>query len=424
MDERATGRRRTHRTVPVVKRGVETRVVAADLLTRILDEGAYSNVVIRTGTRDLQPRDAAFVQVLVYTAIRYLLRIDRTIETYARRDVDATVLPVLRIAVGEILFTDGDDYAAVDSAVEATRAVGAPRASGFVNGLLRTVVRRGEPALPGGDEGEALRYGVAPWLYRNLVDTYGEDATGRFLAASNEAARVGVRVRGDDAPGTPADGIAGAYLLDDVAEHRRAIADGDLAVADPSSTAVALALAPQPGDHVLDLAAAPGGKTLHLWDLMEGDGLLVAMDVHMRRAATARRRLERLGADVHWVIGDAATPPFAPASFDRILLDAPCTGLGTLRRRPEIRHRLRPGSAAASADTQRRMLEAAVTLLRPGGRLVYSVCTITPEETVGVVAGTGATPPDGLPGTELGGGILLAPHLTGSDGMFIAVIDA
>jgi 16S rRNA (cytosine967-C5)-methyltransferase len=407
-----------------VKRGVETRVVAAGLLTRILDEGAYSNVVIRTGTRDLQPRDAAFVQALVYTAIRYLRRIDRTIETYANRDVDATVLPVLRIAIGEILFTDGDAYAAVDSAVEAARAVGAPRASGFVNGLLRTVVRRGEPPLPDGDEGEALRYGVPPWMYRGLVDTYGTDDTDRFLATSNEPAIVGVRLRGGEEPGTPVDGIPGAYLLDDVSLHRAAIAGGDLAVADPSSTAVALALEPRPGDRVLDLAAAPGGKTLHLWDLMEGEGLLVAMDLHMRRAATARRRLERLGADVHWIIGDATKPPLAPASFDRILLDAPCTGLGTLRRRPEIRHRLRPGSAAASAASQRAMLDAAVSLLRPGGRLVYSVCTISPEETVGVVAGTGSRPPSALPGMEIGGGILLAPHLTGSDGMFIAVIDA
>jgi len=406
-----------------MKRGVEARVVAATLLQRILNEGAYSNVVIRTGTRDLEQRDGAFVQRLVYATLRYLLRIDRTIGAFASRTVDESVRSVLRIGVAEILFTDDDDYAAVDSAVEAVRALGIPRAAGFVNGVLRTVIRRGEPALPPGSAGDALRYGVPLWLYENLVAAYGEDGASSFLAASNEPANVGVRDRSGVKPGAPVEGIADAYLVDNVATYRNEIDEGRLAVADPSSTAVAAALEPRAGDRILDLAAAPGGKTLHLWDLIGGVGTLVAMDRHPRRAATAKRRLDRFGAHASWVVGDATAPPFVPASFDRILLDAPCTGLGTLRRRPEIRHRLKRGSAAELGRLQRRMIEAATALLRPGGRLVYSVCTITPEETGVVVAGLGSRPPDGLPGVEVGGGILLAPHLTGSDGMFIAVVD-
>jgi len=406
-----------------MKRGVEARSVAAALLHRILDEGAYSNVVIRTGTQDLEHRDAVFVQRIVYAAIRYLTRIDRTIEVFASRPVDDAVRSVLRIGVAEVLFTDGDDYAAVDSAVEAVRAVGAPRAAGFVNGVLRAVVRGGEPELPSGAEGEALRFGIPPWLYEDVVDAYGVEDAAAFLAASNEPARVGVRDRDGIVPGEPVDGIVGAYMIDDVAGHREAIDRGRLAVADPSSTAAGAALDPQPGERVLDLAAAPGGKTLHLSDLMGGEGMLVAMDRHSRRAGSAKRRLERVGADVLWVIGDATAPPFASGTFDRVLLDAPCTGLGTLRRRPEIRHRLTAGSAAEAGRLQRQMLEAALTLLRPGGRLVYSVCTITPEETGAVVAGMESRAPVGCPGSEIEGGILLAPHLTGSDGMFIAVID-
>ncbi len=406
-----------------MKRGVRTRVVAAEILTRIIDEGAYSNVVIRTGTNDLEHRDSVFVQRLVYTAIRYLRRIDRTIETYANRTPDAAVLPVLRIGVGEILFTDGDTYAAVDSAVEAVRELGSPRAAGFVNGLLRTVARRGEPDLPSGDDGEALRLGVPAWLYRELAAGLGAGEAQRFLEASNEPARVGVRDRAGLEPGVAIEGIESAYLVDDIGDFTSEITAGQIVIADPSSTAVAAALDPQPGERVLDLAAAPGGKTLHLWDLMNGEGMLVAMDRHARRTATARRRLNRSGAAVHWVVGDAAAPPFAPASFDRILLDAPCTGLGTLRRRPEIRHRLTPESAGNAAAAQRAMLEAATRLLRPGGRLVYSVCTVTPDETTAVVAGMGSNAPAGVPGLPLAGGILLAPHVTGSDGMFIAVID-
>jgi 16S rRNA (cytosine967-C5)-methyltransferase len=406
-----------------MKQGVETRVVTVELLRRILEDGAYSNIVVRTGTQDLERRDVLFVQRLLYTTIRYLDRIDRTIDARISRSIDDDVRAVLRVGVAEILFMDGDVYAAVDSAVEAVRIGGSPRASGFVNGVLRNIARDGEPPLPSGSEGEALRLGVPTWLHDDLVRAYGTDDAVSFLEASNEATRVGVRRRRGEAPGEAIPGIEDAYLIDNVVPYRDSIASGDLAVADPSSTAVAAALDPQPGERILDLTAAPGGKTLHLWDLVGGEGLVIAMDRNAGRVATARRRLLRLGTDVRWVIGDAMSPPFAPGSFDRILLDAPCTGLGTLRRRPEIRHRLRPESAAESSRAQRRMLDAALPLLRPGGRLVYSVCTVTPEETVDVVAGSDSHAPEGLPGAPVAGGVLLAPHVTGSDGMFIAVID-
>lgn len=405
-----------------MKQGVEARVVTAALLQRILDEGAYSNIIVRTATRDLQRRDVLFVQRLLYTTIRYLDRIDRTIDDRVSRPVEDDVRAVLRVGVAEILFMDGDTYATVDSAVEAVRVGGKPRAAGFVNGVLRNIARDGEPTLPAGSEGGALRLGVPLWLYEDLVGAYGSDAADSFLEASNKATSVGVRRRRGEAPGEPVDGIGDAYLIDDVVPFRESIASGDLVIADPSSTAVAAALDPQPGERILDLAAAPGGKTLHLWDLVGGDGLVVAMDRNAGRIATAKRRLLRLGADVRWVIGDATAPPFESASFDKILLDAPCTGLGTLRRRPEIRHRLRPESAAEAGQLQRQMLDAAVSLLRPGGRLVYSVCTVTPEETVDVVVDIGSHAPENLPGHGIAGGVLLAPHLTGSDGMFIAVI--
>lgn len=406
-----------------MKQGVETRVVTIALLRRILEEGAYSNIIVRTATKDLQRRDVLFVQRLLYTTIRYLDRIDRTIDDRISRPIDDDVRGVLRVGVAEILFMDGDTYAAVDSAVEAVRIGGSPRASGFVNGVLRNVVRDGEPALPDGPEGEALRLGAPSWLYDDLVRAYGSDTATAFLEASNQPTNVGVRRRSGEAPGKAIDGIEDAFLVENVAPFRDSIASGALVVADPSSTAVAATLDPQPGDRVLDLAAAPGGKTLHLWDLLGGQGVIVAMDRNAGRVATAQRRLVRLGVDVRWVIGDAMKPPFEKESFDRILLDAPCTGLGTLRRRPEIRHRLRPESAAEAGRVQRRMLDAAMSLLRPGGRLVYSVCTVTAEETADVVAGVNSRAPEGLPGSAFAGGILLAPHLTGSDGMFIAVVD-
>lgn len=406
-----------------MKRGVEARVIAATLLQRIVDGGAYSNVVVRTATQDMERRDALFVQLLVYTAIRYLRRIDRTIDARVTREIDDVVRSILRIGVAEILFTEGEQHAVVDSAVEATRAFDVPRASGFVNGVLRNVARHGEPPLPDGPSGEALRVGVPEWLYRDLTAAYGVDSATAFFEASNLPTRIGVRRRFGDAPGAPVNGIDDAFVLEELAGHRDAIANGALIVSDPSSTAVAAALEPQPGDRILDLAAAPGGKSLHLFDLVGGDGLIVAMDRNERRAAAAQRRIKTLGADIQWVVGDAVAPPFAEGSFDRVLLDAPCTGLGTLRRRPEIRHRIGEHSAPEAGRLQRRMIKAALALVRPGGRLLYSVCTVTPDETTEVVEGIGSRAPTGLPGVILGGGLLLAPHLTGSDGMFLAVVD-
>jgi 16S rRNA (cytosine967-C5)-methyltransferase len=129
-----------------------------------------------------------------------------------------------------------------------------------------------------------------------------------------------------------------------------------------------------------------------------------------------------MGVVAEYLVMDGRAPALRRRSFDRVLLDAPCTGLGTLRRRPEIRHRLEPESPHRLAPVQRNLVTAALELVAPGGRLVYSVCTIFPEETIDVVADLDADAPDGLPGEPWGKGWLLAPHTTGTDGMFIAVV--
>jgi 16S rRNA (cytosine967-C5)-methyltransferase len=212
-------------------------------------------------------------------------------------------------------------------------------------------------------------------------------------------------------------GIDGAWTV----PGREAAAG--LAVMDPASTAVALAVGAEPGHRVLDVAAAPGNKTMALDAALGGRGLLVAADRNRRRVAVARRRLAATGVIGPWVVADGAHPPFRPGSFDRVLLDAPCTGLGTARRRPEIKFRLDAGAPDRMAALQRALVEGSLPLLRPGGRLVYSVCTVFAEETVAIASAFGGRPPDGLPGRAEGDGWLLAPHLTGTDGMFVTVID-
>jgi 16S rRNA (cytosine967-C5)-methyltransferase len=190
-------------------------------------------------------------------------------------------------------------------------------------------------------------------------------------------------------------------------------------VQDAASIAAGNAVEAAPGMRVLDMAAAPGGKTLHLIDQVGPGGVVVALDRHRRRVRDGARRVPA----ARWVVADGTAPPFPGQSFQRILLDAPCSGLGTLRRRPEIRFRVAEAEVSSLAELQRRMLEAAFSLLAPGGRLVYSVCTVTPEETVDVVRDFDLRPAD-LPGVVWGNGRLLAPHLTSTDGMFVAVHQA
>ena len=185
--------------------------------------------------------------------------------------------------------------------------------------------------------------------------------------------------------------------------------------------AVVEALGVAPGHRVLEVGAAPGGKTLAIWD--RNPASLVALEVHPRRIRQVARRMERAGVRGRWIRGDGARLPFRSGQFDRVLVDAPCTGLGTLRRRPELRLRISIGDRDRLAALQRRMVRQAVDAVRPGGRVVYSVCTLTRAETLGAVENLGGRPPADLPGTRLDDGLLMGPHLTGTDGMFISVFD-
>ena len=372
------------------------------MLRRVEAGGAYANVLLR----DAEPA----IRSDVYGALRWQGELDTALAAAVSRPLDRLqkeVLAVLRVGAYELLRTDVRASAVVSECVDAIKQMGAPKASGLVNAVLRKVADADGPDM------ELAEAGAFPdWLVDDLTTAWGPGEAEAFLLASNTAARPGVRVRpGESGEGEPLDGIPEARLIG---------RPGDgLTFQDPASVAVVQALDVPEGANVLDLAAAPGGKTQHLLDLVGSEGRVTALERHARRARTGARRVP--GA--HWVIADGRQPPFV-GTFDRVLLDAPCSGLGTLRRRPEIRHRIKEADVGRLADLQTELLEAAMALVAPGGRLVYSVCTSTPTETTGVVEGRGFSPPVGLPGRAAGNGWLLAPHLAESDGMFIALLDA
>ena len=401
---------------------MNTRAIAAGILIRIRDEGAYSNVILPQATQDLSGPDRGFVYSLVTGALRRMRLIDAIIEAGSGRSIDqldAEVSAVLQIAVGELL-TDskGNVYATVNESVEAIKQLDNPRASGLVNGVLRGLGRNGMPPL---EPDSARELSVPGWLLQAMITDHGQGEASELLDGLRRGSpAVAVRVRpGAEVPegANPVQGIADVYQLTRQPKSGRGVV-----FADGASAAVALAVAPQPGETVLDMAAAPGGKTMSLWDQSQGQATIIAMDRHRRRLSSAKRRLDN--EDVHpvWMLADGTRTPFGEGSFDAVLLDAPCTGLGTLRRRPEIAMRLDQKAPRRMARQQRQMLAEAWRITRPGGRIVYSVCTTFAAETVGVIAEYPSARPPDLPGRPWGNGLLLAPHITGTDGMFVASI--
>jgi 16S rRNA (cytosine967-C5)-methyltransferase len=396
--------------------------MAAAILLRITDHGAYSNVVLAAGTRGLASADRAFVYSLVTGALRRLRTADTVIADATGRDVgelDPEVRTVLEVAIGELLDGQRDAvYATVNESVDAIKQLGQPRASGLVNGVLRRLLREGMPGLP---PDRARDLSVPEWVLGKLTADHGRQTARELLdGLRTSPGGTGVRVRpGATAPAgaIPVADIPGTYIVDGVPGD-----DTGLVIADPASTAVALAVAAEPKERILDMAAAPGGKTSAIWDETGGALDLIAMDRHRRRLQSARERLDALGVRPRWVIADGTGAPFRDGMFDAVLLDAPCTGLGTLRRRPEIAMRLKPKGMATLVAQQSRLLAEAWRVVRPGGRIVYSVCTLFADETVAIVADYPAAPPDDLPGVRWGSGILLAPHLTRTDGMFVSII--
>jgi 16S rRNA (cytosine967-C5)-methyltransferase len=397
-----------------VKPGIQPRLAAARVVGRVLREGAWTQQALSSATAAMTPIDRKQAEGLGYGTIRRLAQLDWRLGLVAGRslsEIDPPILDALRVGAFEVMFGRAPTPVVVSTSVEVARELN-PRVAGFVNAVLREL-DRSQPPLADPELARSHDMALPAWLLRSLDRAWGPVEAAAFALASLQDAPVVVRQGSSASPvvGRPVPGIAGAFEVEpsEVRHHPRQ---------DPSSIAVGLSVRADPGHVVVDVAAAPGGKTLHLLDQVGPSGHVVALDHHHRRLRAARKRVPRAS----WILADGTLPPLRRRSFDRVLIDAPCSGLGTLRRRPEIRHRVTPAEVERLADLQRRLLMAGLELVRPGGSVTYSVCTVTPEETVEVIAELGASPPSGLPGRVWGSGWLLGPHLTASDGMFIAVI--
>jgi 16S rRNA (cytosine967-C5)-methyltransferase len=428
---------------------VSPRHTALEALLRV-EHGAFAHILVPEMLRQssFSARDRALVTELVYGTVRMRRAVDHLLGGVSNRPLDALdewVRAALQLGAYQLL-VGIPPHAAVGETVNLVNA----QARGYVNGVLRALARLGPPwPLPTGTDIEsvAIRTSHPDWIVRMLVDTYGmEDAIATLelnyepppvtlrvnpLCATPDAVTAELRDAGLEVRSGLLDPNALVVRHSGDLARLPAVRDGKVTPQDQASQAVVGVLDPQPGERVLDVASAPGGKTTAIAERMKRDGIVVAADIHPGRVRAVTRAAARLALTnvIAPVIADGARAPFASQMFDRVLLDAPCSGLGVLRRRPDARWRVSPADIDVLAELQRTLLGEAARVVKPGGRLVYSVCTLAPEETRDIDAWATDALPDFVacpaaasPWRPCGRGALLLPSDARTDGMFVLAL--
>jgi 16S rRNA (cytosine967-C5)-methyltransferase len=351
----------------------------------VFEEGAYADRALRTAAAGLDDRDRALAQRLAYGAVQRARTLDHAIERLGRRRVhrlDPPVRAALRLGAYQLGFVDGvARYAAVNESVELVRRAGLERAVAFTNAVLRRLADGISPLLgelPEETAAEAaLKHSYPDWIAGIWWRDLGADEALALMRALNEPGRSVVRLVRGEIDGTPDAEVPGAWHVDRVDEA--ALAEGRIWPQSAASQLAGLAVGARAGERTLDVCAAPGGKATML------AGEVTAVEVNEARARELVETTRRLDApDVRVVVADGRDLPPELTAFDRALVDAPCSGLGVLNRRPDLRWRAEP-----LPELQLELLRAAAERVRPGGTIVYSVCTINADESEAVVDASG-----------------------------------
>ncbi|HEX4033349.1 MAG TPA: 16S rRNA (cytosine(967)-C(5))-methyltransferase RsmB [Solirubrobacteraceae bacterium] len=431
----------------------EARAAAYTVIRRTFEQGAFADRAFHTAAVALSARDRAFAQHLAYGTVQRRLTLDHVIEALAGRPssrIDAPLLAALRLGCFELLYAGSAQHAVVNDAVELAKPA---HGHALVNAVLRRAAREG-PALledlsDADPPGASLLHSMPLWIVERWWEALGAAGARSLLARMNEPAESALRANTLRVEGAaaliealdvraragvePAESVIALEPFD--AHGSKLWRDGALMPQSRASMMVAHCLAPERGERVLDLCAAPGAKTTHLAALMEGGGELLAVERHTGRARSLHRTAERMGAaNVTVEVADAAHPRRLGERFARVLLDAPCSGLGTLHSRPDLRWRASADSVRALAAEQARLLSAAATACAPGGRLVYSTCTVSVAENEDQIGAFLDAHPD-FEAVDLQASnpawahprapdaLLALPDVQGSDGFFVAAFD-
>jgi 16S rRNA (cytosine967-C5)-methyltransferase len=357
------------------------RTAAYETVLRVFERDAYADRALRTAVESLDQRDRAFAQRLAYGTIQRVRTLDHAIEELGRRPVrklDPPVRAALRLGSYELGFMQTPRHAAVNEAVELVRSARLERAVAFTNAVLRRVADGIQPLLESLPEG-ALKLSYPDWVEQVWNRDFGGEAALSLMRAQNEAPETVVRLVRGEIEGEPTE-IPGAYRVDRVDEQ--ALAEGGIWPQSRGSQLAGLIVGAREGERTLDLCAAPGGKATML------AGEVTAVEKHAGRARELEENAARLGAtNVSVVCSDALDLPRELRDYDRALVDAPCSGLGVLASRPDLRWRAEP-----LPKLQLGLLRAAADRVRPGGTIVYSVCTLNADENEAVVDASGLTP--------------------------------
>ena len=391
------------------------RRAAYEVLLRVFEQDAYADRAFRTAAEGLDERERAFAHRLAYGSVQRVRTLDHAIDTLGKRPVaklDPPVRAALRLGAYQLGFTDTAPHAAVHESVELVRRARLERATTFTNAVMRRVSEGIGPLLASLPDGP-LKESYPDWIYEAFVRTVGADGAMALMRAMNEPLETVVRLVSGDPVGEPTD-IPGAYRVERV--DALAVADGRIWPQSRGSQLATLCVGSQDGERVLDLCAAPGGKT----GALRGDVTAVEIDPH--RASELRANLATMGrADVTVVEADGTALPPQLTGFDRALVDAPCSGLGVLAQRPDLRWRAKP-----LPELQLALLRAAAERVRPGGTILYSVCTLNADECEGVVDASGLrVEPLGEEWPQFAHPsrpefLLTLPHVHGTSGFFVA----
>jgi 16S rRNA (cytosine967-C5)-methyltransferase len=424
------------------------RRVAYTVIRRVFEQGAYADRALHAeaDSAGLDHRDRMLATNLVYGTVQRRRTLDHLIDALSSRPaerIDKPARAALELGMFQLALLDGiAAHAAVNESVELTKGEpGGRGAAGLVNAVLRRA-RAEVPALLAGlgddtPERAAILHSVPDWLAQLWFEQLGPDAARGLLAAVNRPAESAVRINPlrppeprlpwHAAPAWSSAGTAGAPELPEARVLDGAFdvfgspewEAGQLMPQSRASMLVARTLAPQPGERVLDLCAAPGAKTTHLAALMGAEGELVAVEVHPGRAEALRTTAERMGAsNVRVLTADARELGPDLGDFDRVLVDPPCSGLGTLQSRPDLRWQNRIDAIDGLVAQQRELLSAGAARTRAGGRLLYSVCTLNRAESDAIVDAFLVSEPGW---SELSRRTTL-PSVDGTDGFFIAAL--
>ncbi len=438
-----------------------SRDTALKIIYKTIEKQGYSNILLDNSLSSghFSPEDRAFITMLVYGVLENKIYLDWVIDRYSRTksgNISPWIMNVLRISIYQVFFMDRvPDFAAVNEGVELAKKYGGKRAAGFVNGILRSIIRdpgKAEVKTGGREPGRylSLKYSYPLWMVEDWIRHFGQDFTEALCKSGNNPPETVIRANtlkvtaGQLAGLLQKEGIQAkrgryspvALVLDKGAgiDRLKAYREGLLYVQDESSMLCVEVLDPEPGQFLVDVCSAPGGKTTYAAEIMEDKGRIVARDISRKKLAMVEENYRRLGIkSIETAVYDAEKlDPSLIGRADRVLVDAPCSGLGIIRRKPDIKWKKEREHYSVLAGKQKKILHNASKYLKPGGMMVYSTCTVMPEENHEVFLDFLQNNPEFAPCDITGlvspalksdsckkGFIQLFPNIHGTDGFFI-----